>query len=318
MNALVSRFHDLIPDQQHRQIAYTTTTATALLALLAYSRHCYVEWHALGEGGVPHDVRGWLINVIAHLVARTDHRAVPAPYEKRNRKASSRSLRKAFRKTELEEREDKAIAATTTIVLSEREEEVYGPWSRTSFLPAALSARPRPSVPTTVVPQRQTSHTSEAAVLAVQKNYLAALQRANARIFASRPSALESPKFTALWLRGDSEEEKGDVDLDLAKAKWFPPRARGEVAHLHAEGSMHVHLSLVDAAEVVRRGWGERHMLSGAKTGGLRLPWGYVLIYAPRGGREGADFDVWKGIVGAALRFAARSAGFEGEVVLPS
>ncbi|KAI0436389.1 hypothetical protein F4803DRAFT_542424 [Xylaria telfairii] len=265
------------------RIIYTTTAATALLALLAYSRHCYAEWHALGEGGVPRDVRGWLINVVAHVVARRDQRAVPAPYEKDG----------------------------SAIVLSAREEETYGACARTSFFANGFSLPlyngPRPTVPTTVVPQRQTSRVATDDVLKAQTAYLRAIAAANPVLFAMKPSALESPDFDALWVIPGA---KGKVDPDAVK--WFPARARGEVVHVHPEGSMHVCLSLVDAAEVVRCGWGERHKMSG-----VMLPWGYVMVYAPREGADGKrDWGVWREIVIAAARVGARSSGFEGEVVV--
>jgi hypothetical protein len=59
--------------------------------------------------------------------------------------------------------------------------------------------------------------------------------------------------------------------------------AKGEIGHVHfeAEGSSHVKLSLADAKEVSEKGWGERHGLSGKM-----LPWGYVMIYAPRDEEE--------------------------------
>ena len=106
--------------------------------------------------------------------------------------------------------------------------------------------------------------------------------------------------------------------MDLEQAKWLPPQARGEIAHVHHEGSTHVCLSLPDAAEVVRKGWGERHRMSGVR--GI-LPWGYVLVYAPREGKEGkegeSEWEVWKAVVVAAARVVARSAGFEGDIVVP-
>ncbi|KAI8947203.1 hypothetical protein F4801DRAFT_520469 [Xylaria longipes] len=290
MDALLSRAQALSRPEQQRVI-YTTTAAAAaaLFALLAYSRHCYLEWHALGEGGVPRNVRGWLQNVLAHVVARRDHRAVPAPYEKHT-----------------------TTKGGSAIVLSARDEEIYGAPNRESFFPAGFSlpthsGGARPRVPTTVFPQRQTSRAASPGVLAAQDAYLGAVAAANPALFAMRPSALESPKFDALWL------VPGKADPE--SARWFPPRARGEVAHVHPEGSAHMFLSLVDAAEVVRRGWGERHKMSG--VAGI-LPWGYVLVYAPRDDADGkGDWEVWKGLVIAAARVMARSAGFEGEVVVP-
>ncbi|KAI0547860.1 hypothetical protein F4679DRAFT_343730 [Xylaria curta] len=290
MSTLLPKLQSLTRPEHHKQILYTTTAGTALLALLAYSRHCYTEWHALGEGGVPRDIRGWLINVFAHIVARRDHRGVPAPYEKTNTTTTQ---------------EDKS---SSTIVLSARDEEKYGPWSRISFFAETFSLPtykgPRPTVPTTVLPQRQTTQLATPEILSHQSSYLHAIATSNPSLFAVRPSALESPKFDALWLI------KGAVDP--SKGKWFPPQAKGETVHVHHEGSTHMCLSLVDAAEVVRRGWGERHKMSG--VAGV-LPWGYVLVYAPREG-EG-DWEVWKELVNAAARVVARSAGFEGEVVVP-
>ncbi|KAI1752125.1 hypothetical protein F4782DRAFT_157387 [Xylaria castorea] len=307
MDTLLNKLQSLPRPEQHNRIIYTTATATALFALLAYGRHCYVEWHALGEGGVPRDVRGWLINVAAHVVARRDHRGVPAPYEKKEKKKSSSNT-----KAKNQEEDRSSSSSSSTIVLSARDEEKYGPWSRASFFPEGFSlptyAGTRPTVPTTVLPQRQTSQTASPEVLSRQGAYIRAVAGANPSLFAVRPSALESPKFDALWL------VPGKV-ADPGRVKWFPPQARGETVHVHPEGSTHMCLSLADAAEVVRRGWGERHKMSG--VAGV-LPWGYVLVYAPRDGtnRKG-DWEIWKGLVVAAARVVARSAGFEGEVVVP-
>ena len=40
-------------------------------------------------------------------------------------------------------------------------------------------------------------------------------------------------------------------------------------------------LSLADAKEVIEKGWAQRHGLSGRL-----LPWGYVMVYAPRDEEE--------------------------------
>ncbi|KAI0857494.1 hypothetical protein F4860DRAFT_357577 [Xylaria cubensis] len=298
MDTLLTKLQSLTRPEHQNRIIYTTTATTALLALLAYSRHCYNEWHALGEGGVPRDLRGWLINVLAHVVARRDHRGVPAPYEKINYNNT--------KQTKSQKGDN-----STIIVLSSRDEGKYGPWSLKSFFSESFSLPtykgPRPIVPTTVLPQRQTTQTASPEILARQSAYLNAVVNANPKLFAVRPSALESPKFDALWL------VPGKVDP--GNVNWFPPQAQGETVHVHPEGSTHMCLSLVDAAEVVRRGWGERHKMSG--VAGV-LPWGYVLVYAPREGADGkGDWEVWRELVIAAARVVARSAGFEGEVVVP-
>ncbi|KAI3318509.1 hypothetical protein HD806DRAFT_540123 [Xylariaceae sp. AK1471] len=307
--------------RSNTRLIYTTTATTAIIAFLAYSRHCYLEWHALGEGGVPRTPLGWLINVAAHLIARSDHRAVPAPYEKKPTTTSTGITK----------------SGSDTITLSASDEEKYGAYSRTSFFSPDLAFAskskpklgsgsedgtgilpphgPRPTVPTTVLPQRQTSQTASPSTVTKENAYLRSLASLNPHVFAIKPSALESPKFEALWLRDpDSNNPNGEnkSEVDPSLVKYSSPRARCEIAHVHPEGSTHVTLSLVDAAEVVRRGWGERHKLSGAK--GI-LPWGYVLVYAPR--EDSNDWDVWREIVLASARVIAKSAGFDGEVVVP-
>ncbi|KAI1259512.1 hypothetical protein F5Y18DRAFT_296141 [Xylariaceae sp. FL1019] len=252
---------------------FLTTGTTAALALLAYSTHCYQSWYALGEGGIPRSVGGWLFNVSAHLIARRDTRAVPAPYETK---------------------------------LSPGDEEKYGQETRVSFLASGTLPRrngDRPTVPTTVVPQRQTSATAGTGMVARQNAYLKALARANSRVFRIAPSGLESRDYEALWLSDAATET-----VDPARVKWFPGRAPGEIVHVHGEGSAHLSLSLADAAEVVRKGWGERHKLSGVRD---ILPWSYVMVYAPRE----EEWETWREIVCASARVVARSAGFEGEVV---
>ncbi|KAI1194560.1 hypothetical protein F5X97DRAFT_274736 [Nemania serpens] len=349
--------------KSHHVILYTTT-ATAFIALLAYSSHCYAEWYALGEGGVPRTVRGWLKNVAAHLIARRDHRVVPAPYERIAGKGKGPKSKNRDEDAKTQDKDEEH----TTLALSAREEEIYDVYSRTSFLwlsspspslslslsispslssswaPVSLPSQgqdqdqdqvvlgpipqrdtPRPTVPTTVFPQRQTTETASEATVARQVAYLRALAAANPHLFAMQPSGLESPKFEALWLRSvpapkpkgeeqeDDDEQPDVVVVDPSAVKWLPSSARGEIAHVHLEGSGHACLSLVDAAEVVRRGWGERHMLAGVPD---MLPWGYVLLYAPREDRED-DWAVWQAIVLAAARVVARCAGFVGEVVVP-
>lgn len=64
--------------------------------------------------------------------------------------------------------------------------------------------------------------------------------------------------------------------------------ATGEIGHVHleAEGSSHVKLSLADAKEIIEKGWGERHGLSGKKLGAKTFTHGYLMIYAPRNEEE--------------------------------
>jgi Family of unknown function (DUF5519) len=59
----------------------------------------------------------------------------------------------------------------------------------------------------------------------------------------------------------------------------------GEIGHIHADGSLHVILSLADASQAVGNQWGELHPPAGRAAG---LPRTYVLLYAPRDSREEA------------------------------
>ena len=72
-----------------------------------------------------------------------------------------------------------------------------------------------------------------------------------------------------------------------------------EFAHIHGlprGGSLHLRLSLADAAQLVRSGYGEYHPLhlNGAMPG-------FVMVYAPR---DAADLEVVKVVIEASLAYA--------------
>ena len=68
------------------------------------------------------------------------------------------------------------------------------------------------------------------------------------------------------------------------------------------QGSMHMCLTLKDAALVLERGWGERHLLAGNSAGvGFNVPSGLVLVYAPRTMEE---VDICIKILDASKSFA--------------
>ncbi|KAI1773619.1 hypothetical protein F4818DRAFT_96048 [Hypoxylon cercidicola] len=174
----------------------------------------------------------------------------------------------------------------------------YGALTLKSFLPDPLPPRsgPRPEVPTFVGPQRQTSQQASAEARARQEAFLHAFAAANPARVRVRPSNLEGPLFNGLWLE-DGLPVRGEFRM-----------LRGEFAHPHGEGSTHLVLSLVDAADAIESGWAERHRMSGV---GSLMPWGFVLIYAPR---DDAELEVWKGFVLASARYVL---GGETEVVMP-
>ena len=67
------------------------------------------------------------------------------------------------------------------------------------------------------------------------------------------------------------------------------------------QGSMHMCLSLKDAATVISLGWGEPHVLAGTDMGGMKLSRGLLLVYAPRTNEE---IDTVLQILKASLAFA--------------
>jgi len=122
-------------------------------------------------------------------------------------------------------------------------------------------------------------------MLGMMKDFLSALAEQNPETIQLKTSGLEGPFQDALWLADG-----------LAIPKYLKGN-KGEFVHPHGEGSSHVTLSLVDAAKVIELGWAERHKLSG--VGGV-IPWGYVLVYAPR---DEEEFGVWMNIVVASMEF---------------
>lgn len=83
-----------------------------------------------------------------------------------------------------------------------------------------------------------------------------------------------------------SHFEKRNAALTLLDA--VPHRAdaiksRGEIAHMHDDGSMHMIFSEADAVAVIERGWGERHPSIGVLPA---LPPTYLYVYPPRDATE--------------------------------
>ncbi|KAI1414938.1 hypothetical protein F5Y13DRAFT_10578 [Hypoxylon sp. FL1857] len=290
MSLLQKKYADLINPavfRSHKKPILLATGLTAAAApLLAYAISCYRQWLALGKGGVPYNFFGWLAQSSLHLIARSDtHLPIP----------------KSFTKVE-------DIAA------------LYGPAAGKSYFSSSPGSgrtlEPRkggpPTVPGFVAPQRQTDEFPPPGTVDRQNAFLAALAHANPALFELQTSKLEGPPHRALWLRPGqalSEEER------RAEAQFHVRLGRGsggEWAHVHGEGSAHVTLSPVDAAAAIEAGWARRHGLSGVGGKRAMVPWGYVLVYAPRNEEE---WGVWREIVMAGARYVAEGAGVE--VVVP-
>lgn len=110
-------------------------------------------------------------------------------------------------------------------------------------------------------------------LLGIAQTYLEAfdaLQTANFNNTEWRTSVLER-RGKALFLK---------PNLAL---RTLDQQTKREICHIHGSDlSGHVTLSLADAKEVVAKGWGERHRLSGTKF----LPLGYTMMYCPRSVKE--------------------------------
>ncbi|ORY57148.1 phospholipase/carboxylesterase [Pseudomassariella vexata] len=165
---------------------------------------------------------------------------------------------------------------------------LYGPGGTSYFengtLPSARSGS-RPNVPGAVAPQRQMTEQATQETHQQMKDFLVALVKENADFLQLKPSGLENASQQAAFL-ADGFAIPGHMK-----------GTRGEFLHPHEEGSSHVVLGLSDSARLIELGWAERHKLSG-----VIIPWGYVLVYAPRNAEE---LGVWKSIVIASAKFVA-------------
>ncbi|KAH7401035.1 hypothetical protein DE146DRAFT_654701 [Phaeosphaeria sp. MPI-PUGE-AT-0046c] len=177
-----------------------------------------------------------------------------------------------------------------------------GPFDKTSYLPQdaanALKQRPgnkAPRVPGFTAPQRQTSDQASEEMKQAMYAHLDHVASLHTPLLEIQDSVLEGP-VPALCIK-DFSSISDSKKPDVFRA------TKGEMTHVHPpDGSTHLILSLADQKRVIEMGWGLRHRLSG---GGL-LPWNYTFVYAPRNERE---FEVWKGIVGAAVGFCAKNVG---------
>jgi hypothetical protein len=70
---------------------------------------------------------------------------------------------------------------------------------------------------------------------------------------------------------------------DSYKVPTLIAKCQREVLHIHeSDMSAHVLLSLADAKDVIAKGWGERHRITGTAV----IPLGYTLLYLPRNKEE--------------------------------
>jgi hypothetical protein len=257
-------------------LAITTPPLLYFLASLPSILTSYRTYLAIGPGGLPHNFFGFLLQACLRVVARSDVRAVPPPYyhhHSDNSKSKSNSQN-------ADEAEDDASGPDPAVVKN------YAPHGQTSFLSpekgGASSASDgeggggaaggtataggglpvrrggRPTVPPFVAPQRQTSGQSSREMISRMERFIQHLVGANEGVLEMRPSALEGAWHDAVFLRAraddDSHSEGASKGVEV-QVPGYMGRAKGEIVHVHSEGSSHVTVSLVDGEEAVGKGW---------------------------------------------------------------
>lgn len=275
---------NLPPSLRQNPKAAAAAAVTALsvsIPMLSYAISSYRGFLALGPGGMPYNIFGWAIQALLQLLAKWETRD-PSPFTKpQNRKSTE-------------------------------------PHGSITYLPRPIPERAgdRPVVPGYVAPQRQTNQ--QPADVEVQRGrmtaYLETLITRNPGVLVLKPSKLEGVGTPAVWLDTSSSSSSSlsssSSSSSLSGTRELPRFMRGlkgETTHVHPECSSHITLSMADAEEVVRKGWAERHRLSGVAY----MPWSYVLIYAPR---DEAEFEVWKEIMRAGVKFVCTAAEREVDV----
>ncbi|KAI5370766.1 hypothetical protein Slin15195_G016380 [Septoria linicola] len=209
----------------------------------------YKQWKALGAGGIAFDWYGFMFcKNAAATIARNDTTNLTL-YE------SPELYAKGWKEATPAQRE----AARTSFV---------------GNLPERVG--PRVRAKPFVFPQRERNE-DEPQDEQIRAAYQAAFDRlgeANANM-EWKTSVLEK-HGPALFL--------GDTFLPVTPLAEY---TKGEVCHIHlTDLSGHVTLSFADAAQVIEKGWGERHKLSG--TDWLHL--GYTMVFVPRNMEEVAVY----------------------------
>ncbi|KAI1090336.1 hypothetical protein F5B19DRAFT_327371 [Rostrohypoxylon terebratum] len=272
-----------IPPAYRKPLLLGTAAAVISAPLLSYTYRCYTEWLSLGRGGVPYHFFGWLAQSTLHLIARTDLREpVPKKYK------TAEDVGALY-----------GSAGTRSYLYLDSDESP----NRRS-IPSRTP--PRPTVPSFVAPQRQTTDGASARTVEALNRYLVALAAANPDLFEVKASQLEGPLYQAIWLRQPAPDQSLSVSASEVRDR-VGRGTTGEFAHVHGEGSTHVTLSPVDASQLIAKGWAERHGMSG--VGGTRwgmAPWGYVLIYAPR---DEGELEVWREVLLAGARYVSQGLG---------
>ncbi|WPH03411.1 Hypothetical protein R9X50_00629100 [Acrodontium crateriforme] len=225
-------------------------TLTAVItsgAVTVRFRDNYKQWKAMGPGGLPYDIRGYAIHLLAKafVVAKEDTWDI-TPYD----------------------HPEKYLVAWKDASTKDKSNATK------SFLSNPLPRRKGPQARALpfVVPHREKNE-NERRDPEIEKTYLKAydkLVETNAQSIEWKTSVLE---------------KRGKAMFLLPSIPMSPlvSKSAREIGHIHASDlSAHVMLSLEDSRQVIEKGWGERHGLSGTK----RLSLSYLMLYSPRSVEE--------------------------------
>ncbi len=151
--------------------AWTVALTLGVAPILSYAITSYRGFMALGPGGIPHNVFGWMVQGIFQLIARHDVR-------------SAEPMTKPH------------VAAQFT------------PHGDKTFFDTPLPERvgERPDVPGYVVPQRQMSDRGPEGIRDTLIAFFTEIQQRNPGLLEQRPSELEGQHTPALWVVHDEDK----------------------------------------------------------------------------------------------------------------
>ncbi|KAL1658535.1 hypothetical protein GGF50DRAFT_120763 [Schizophyllum commune] len=149
-----------------------------------------------------------------------------------------------------------------------------------SWLAAPLPQRegPRPTIGKHVIPHRQIDQFPPESFKPAARGLIQALHERHPATTTMQPSAHEGHAQALFVLP--------DVPCPIADKAINQHRGR-EIEHVHPliDCSYHALLAPQDCKEIIAKGWGERHPLSGC-FGDKDLQANYVFVYAPRSEEE--------------------------------
>lgn len=220
----------------------------------------YKQWLALGEGGISYNWEGFMICKHFEKTMARDDTTDPSLYDSPEVHAPGW---------------DEATEPQRTA-------------AQTSYLSRPLPEResPRARAKPFIFPQRERNE-KEPQDEDVRAAYQAAVSR------------LSEVNDDLHWKTSVLERHGPALFLqdNLLPVTPLAKPTQGEICHIHrSDLSAHVTLSFADTKQVLEKGWGERHRLSGTE----RLHLGYTMLYVARNAQE---VDVFVNILQAGIDY---------------